>query len=349
MSAGQSAFSISARSATLAAGCTTRDRPPLTTIILSYRREDTELMVGRICDRLREHFGRDSVMMDIDSIPYGLDFRKHIKETFKRCDMMLAVIGPRWAGVNEEGQTRLADETDSDSHRDRGRAHQGRARDPGSRQRGADAQAERFARVDAGPGLPPSGAARYAARFSCAYGSSDRRDGRAAWPQSRRRACCGRTESSGYGTRAAARSERDAAAGAAKGCRNLQEGRITQSQGEQRVEHPATLAAPAGRGASRRAACICGPPLVAACGGARRRATRRSERNTRLELADGRSARCPGGRDRTVLVCGGQGLFQFYGPEPAEPCANIHGQHAHLLAARWRACRRLRRPLGAPR
>jgi TIR domain len=84
----------------------------LTTIILSYRREDTELMVGRICDRLREHFGRDSVMMDIDSIPYGLDFRKHIKETFKRCDMMLAVIGPRWAGVNEEGQTRLADETD---------------------------------------------------------------------------------------------------------------------------------------------------------------------------------------------------------------------------------------------
>jgi hypothetical protein len=49
----------------------------LATIILSYRREDTELMVGRICDRLRDHFGRDSVMMDIDSIPYGLDFRKH--------------------------------------------------------------------------------------------------------------------------------------------------------------------------------------------------------------------------------------------------------------------------------
>jgi hypothetical protein len=29
----------------------------LTTIILSYRREDTELMVGRICDRLRDHHG----------------------------------------------------------------------------------------------------------------------------------------------------------------------------------------------------------------------------------------------------------------------------------------------------
>jgi uncharacterized membrane protein HdeD (DUF308 family) len=81
-------------------------------IIISYRREDTELMVGRICDRLRDHFGRDSVMMDIDSIPYGLDFRKHIKEALKRCDVMLAVMGPRWTAVSEDGRSRLADETD---------------------------------------------------------------------------------------------------------------------------------------------------------------------------------------------------------------------------------------------
>ena len=51
-------------------------------------------------------------MMDIDSIPYGLDFRKHIKEALKRCDLMLAVIGPRWAAPNEQGQSRLVDETD---------------------------------------------------------------------------------------------------------------------------------------------------------------------------------------------------------------------------------------------
>jgi uncharacterized membrane protein HdeD (DUF308 family) len=81
-------------------------------IIISYRREDTELMVGRICDRLRDHFGRDSVMMDIDSIPDGLDFRKHIKEALKRCDVMLAVMGPRWTAVSEDGRSRLADETD---------------------------------------------------------------------------------------------------------------------------------------------------------------------------------------------------------------------------------------------
>jgi uncharacterized membrane protein HdeD (DUF308 family) len=69
-------------------------------------------MVGRICDRLRDHYGRDSVMMDIDSIPYGLDFRKHIKETLKRCDVMLAVIGPGWAALSNDGQSRLVDEAD---------------------------------------------------------------------------------------------------------------------------------------------------------------------------------------------------------------------------------------------
>ena len=81
----------------------------MTTIIISYRREDTELMVGRICDRLRDHFGRDSVMVDIDSIPYGLDFRKHIKEALKRCAPKLAIIGPRWIALNEEGRSRLID------------------------------------------------------------------------------------------------------------------------------------------------------------------------------------------------------------------------------------------------
>jgi hypothetical protein len=84
----------------------------MATIILSYRREDTELMVGRICDRLRDHYGRNSVMMDIDSIPYGLDFRKHIREALSRCDLMVAIIGPHWVALNEQGQSRLVDETD---------------------------------------------------------------------------------------------------------------------------------------------------------------------------------------------------------------------------------------------
>jgi hypothetical protein len=81
-------------------------------VLISYRREDTGLMVGRICDRLRSHYGPDQVMMDIDSIPYGLDFRKHIREALEQCDTMLAIIGPSWAAANEDGKPRLEDETD---------------------------------------------------------------------------------------------------------------------------------------------------------------------------------------------------------------------------------------------
>jgi hypothetical protein len=84
----------------------------MATIVISYRREDTGLMVGRICDRLRDHYGADQVIMDIDSIPLGLDFRKHLRATLDRCDTMLAVIGPSWAALDEGSQSRLADETD---------------------------------------------------------------------------------------------------------------------------------------------------------------------------------------------------------------------------------------------
>ena len=49
--------------------------------------------------------------MDIDSIPFGVDFREHINSAVGRCDLMLAIIGPKWAG-EIEGQRRLDDPTD---------------------------------------------------------------------------------------------------------------------------------------------------------------------------------------------------------------------------------------------
>ena len=47
-------------------------------IFLSYRRQDSVGVAGRIYDRLRAHFGDDAIFMDIDSIPFGVDFREHI-------------------------------------------------------------------------------------------------------------------------------------------------------------------------------------------------------------------------------------------------------------------------------
>ena len=32
----------------------------------------------------------------MDSIPYAVDFRKHLTEAVSRCEVLLAVIGDRW-------------------------------------------------------------------------------------------------------------------------------------------------------------------------------------------------------------------------------------------------------------
>ena len=82
------------------------------TIILSYRRDDTGAIAGRIFDRLVGHYGSDQVFMDINSIPFGLDFREHIQETLKRCDVLLAIVGKNWAAANENGAFRINEEND---------------------------------------------------------------------------------------------------------------------------------------------------------------------------------------------------------------------------------------------
>jgi hypothetical protein len=84
----------------------------MTSIVISYRREDSQGITGRIFDRLEGHYGQGHVFMDIDNIPYGIDFREHLQETLNRCDILIVVVGPRWFGLNEEGQPRLFEEAD---------------------------------------------------------------------------------------------------------------------------------------------------------------------------------------------------------------------------------------------
>jgi hypothetical protein len=81
-------------------------------IIISYRRADSDAIAGRIRDKLATHFGEDSVFMDIDSIPFGIDFREHIKEALAKNDILVAVIGPKWLGATKGGRLRIAEETD---------------------------------------------------------------------------------------------------------------------------------------------------------------------------------------------------------------------------------------------
>jgi hypothetical protein len=83
------------------------------TIAISYRREDTRWIVGRIFDRLVEYYGHDSIFMDIDGVALGCDFRDQIQNTLQRSDVLIAVIGPQWLAIQKEtGQPRIADDTD---------------------------------------------------------------------------------------------------------------------------------------------------------------------------------------------------------------------------------------------
>jgi hypothetical protein len=81
-------------------------------VFISYRREDTEAIGGRIYDRLVQQYGRDSVMMDVDSIPSGVDYPSYVDEAVSKCDVLLALIGEHWLNARKGGQRRLDDPTD---------------------------------------------------------------------------------------------------------------------------------------------------------------------------------------------------------------------------------------------
>ena len=81
-------------------------------IAISYRRSDSAAMSGRIFDRLAAHYGKHSVFMDVDNIPIGIDFRRHIGETLRRTDVVLAVIGASWLGAQDGVEARIHQEGD---------------------------------------------------------------------------------------------------------------------------------------------------------------------------------------------------------------------------------------------
>ena len=73
-------------------------------ILISYRREDSTDVTGRIYDRLIQQFGQGAVFKDVDSIPFGVDFRTYLDAQVAKCEVFLAVIGRDW--MKKRGSTR---------------------------------------------------------------------------------------------------------------------------------------------------------------------------------------------------------------------------------------------------
>jgi len=67
-------------------------------IAISYRRDDTKPITGRLYDHLAAEFGEERVFMDIDAVPYGVDFREHVQHSLEKADVLLVVIGRKWLG-----------------------------------------------------------------------------------------------------------------------------------------------------------------------------------------------------------------------------------------------------------
>jgi hypothetical protein len=69
-------------------------------IFVSYRRTDSSDVTGRIFDQMKARFGEDRLFKDVDSIPFGKDFRTVISEAVGQCGVLLAIIGKDWLQSN---------------------------------------------------------------------------------------------------------------------------------------------------------------------------------------------------------------------------------------------------------
>jgi len=83
-------------------------------IFICYRQEDTKHIAAWMHEKLAERFGEDSVFFDVDSIPIGGDFSSYITNYIEQSDVLIAVIGPKWALItfdeSAKAETRRIDD-----------------------------------------------------------------------------------------------------------------------------------------------------------------------------------------------------------------------------------------------
>lgn len=81
-------------------------------IFISYRRQETAWPARQLYDVLVARFGVESVFKDVDDIEPGDDFVDRITDAVAACDVLLALIGPHWVTMTDEGGQRRLDNPD---------------------------------------------------------------------------------------------------------------------------------------------------------------------------------------------------------------------------------------------
>jgi len=78
-------------------------------IFICYRRGPSGYPAHQIDKELKSSIDSASVVLDVDTIPLGRDFREYLETQVSSCDIFLAVIGDRW---HEELKQRFDDPKD---------------------------------------------------------------------------------------------------------------------------------------------------------------------------------------------------------------------------------------------
>jgi serine/threonine protein kinase/tetratricopeptide (TPR) repeat protein len=81
-------------------------------IFISYRRQDSTAITGRLYDRLVMAFGAENIFKDVDNIPPGADFKQVLEQQVTACDVALIMIGQKWINAANEQGRRLEDSSD---------------------------------------------------------------------------------------------------------------------------------------------------------------------------------------------------------------------------------------------
>jgi TIR domain-containing protein len=84
---------------------------PAPKVFISYRREETAAYAGRLYDAMVPQFGERNVFMDVDLEP-GIDFVQRITAAVGACHVLIVVMGPRWATIEDEDGVRIAEPGD---------------------------------------------------------------------------------------------------------------------------------------------------------------------------------------------------------------------------------------------
>lgn len=85
-------------------------------IFISYRRGDSQYQADKLHSALKPYVAnpKSDIFIDVDNIPFGVDFEAHLDGKVAQCEVLLALIGDGWSAARDPmtGLRRLDDPQD---------------------------------------------------------------------------------------------------------------------------------------------------------------------------------------------------------------------------------------------